>query len=51
VWSIKTALVGCARTAKMSFENEERKALWWLIKWGLFWILVLMLFGVPILIF
>jgi hypothetical protein len=27
------------------------EALWWLIKWGLFWILVLFLFGVPILIF
>jgi len=27
------------------------KALWWLINWGLFWILVLLLFCVPILIF
>jgi hypothetical protein len=32
-------------------DKEERKALWWLIKWSLFWILVLLLFGVPILIF
>ena len=32
-------------------DKEERKALWGLIKWGLFWILVLLFFGVPILIF
>jgi hypothetical protein len=35
----------------MGIDKEERKALWWLIKWALFWILVLLLFGVPILIF
>jgi hypothetical protein len=35
----------------MSFDKEERKVLWWLIRWGLFWILVLLLFGVPIFIF
>ena len=32
-------------------DKDERKALWWLIKWALFWILILMLFGVPILVF
>jgi len=35
----------------MGMGKEERKALWWLIKWALFWILVLLIFGVPILIF
>ncbi|MDH4219564.1 MAG: hypothetical protein OEW23_12380 [Candidatus Aminicenantes bacterium] len=33
------------------FKETERKSLWWLIKWALFWILGLLLFGVPILIF
>jgi hypothetical protein len=32
-------------------DKKEREALWWLIKWALFWILVLLLFGAPILIF
>jgi len=27
--------------------KEELKALGWFIKWGVFWILVLLLFGVP----
>jgi hypothetical protein len=35
----------------MIFKEKELEALWWLIKWVLFWILVLLLFGVPILIF
>jgi hypothetical protein len=35
----------------MGIDNEELKSLWWLIKWGLFWILVLLLFSAPILIF
>jgi hypothetical protein len=51
VWSEKKVPDGTAKYAIMSFDKDERKALWWLIKWGLFWILVLLLFGVPILIF
>jgi hypothetical protein len=35
----------------MGMDKDERRALRWLIKWALFWILVLLLFGVPILIF
>jgi hypothetical protein len=34
----------------MSMDKDEQRALRWLIKWALFWILVLLLFGVPILI-
>jgi hypothetical protein len=51
VWLIKTALEGTVKNAVMSFDREELKALWWLIKWILFWALVLLIFGVPILIF
>jgi hypothetical protein len=48
---MRTVPDGSGKTATMSFDKDERKSLWWLIKWGLFWILVLLLFGVPILIF
>ena len=27
--------------------KEELKALWWCIKWGFFWVLVLLIFGIP----
>lgn len=39
------------RIAAMDMDKEELKSLWWLIKWALFWILVLLLFGGPFLIF
>jgi hypothetical protein len=32
-------------------DREELKSLWWLVKGALFWILVLLLFGVVILVF
>jgi hypothetical protein len=31
----------------MTLEKDELKALWWWIKWILFWGLVLLIFGVP----
>jgi len=30
----------------MNFDKEELKALWWFIKWALFWAIILLLFGV-----
>lgn len=28
-------------------SRENLKAFFWLLKWGIFWILILMIFGVP----
>ena len=39
------------RISARDMDKGELKFLWWLVKWALFWILVLLLFGVPILIF
>ena len=44
---MRTALDGTARIAVMSLDKEELKALWWWIKWILFWGLILLIFGVP----
>jgi hypothetical protein len=35
----------------MNLDKEELKALWWWIKWILFWGLVLLIFGVPCFLF
>jgi hypothetical protein len=50
-WLLMVRPNSTARIAEMSFDKKELKALWWLIKWGLFWILVLLVFGIPAFVF
>jgi hypothetical protein len=48
---MRTALDGIARIVAITLDKEELKALWWWIKWILFWGLVLLIFGVPCFLF